>query len=143
MSRVQTLRQRVIPILIFLALGVVDASAQETHLRTLAGRSPAGDADGTGGNARFNVPTGIAVNSSGTLYVADSHNCFIREVTPAGVVTRFAGTIIGDSPCGSGDGPGNVAQFSFAQGIAVDNTGTLYVADTFNHTIRKITAAGV
>ena len=134
----RVLGQWVIRMLILLALGVADASAQETHFRTLAGASPAGDNDGTGGNARFNVPTSIAVNSAGTLYVADSHNCFIRAVTPAGVVTRFAGNIDGDSPCGSGDGPGDVAQFSFAQGVAVDGTGTVYVADTFNNRIRKV-----
>jgi DNA-binding beta-propeller fold protein YncE len=129
--------------LMVLGLTAGSASAQTVDLRTLAGMSPAGDNDGTGGEARFNAPTGIAVTSSGTLYVADQQNCFIRKVTAAGEVTLFAGTIIGDNPCGSGNGAAGVAQFSFATGIAVDSTGNLYVADTNNHTIRKITPAGV
>ena len=96
--------------------------------------------DGTGGDARFNVPTGIAVNSAGTLYVTDSQNCTIRKITPAGVVTTFAGE---SGACGSADGTGNAARFSVPQGAAVDSTGNVYVADTFNHTIRKITPGGV
>ena len=120
-----------------------NASAQETWFRTMAGQSPAGDDNGTGSAARFNVPSGIAVDSSGTLYVADTHNCFIRKITPAGVVTALAGNISIEPPCGSADGPANTAQFSFPQGIAVDSTGTVYVADTNNNTIRKITPAGV
>ena len=126
-------------------LGLVapDALAQETHLRTLAGMSPAGDNDGSASEARFNAPTGVAVTASGTLYVADQQNCFIRKVTASGDVSRFAGTIIGDSPCGSANGAAGVGQLSFATGIAADSAGNLYVADTNNHTIRKITPAGI
>ena len=80
-----------VPVLMVFGLGVADASAQETHFRVLAGASPAGSVDGTGGDARFNVPTGIAVNSSGTLYVTDSQNNKIRAITAAGAVTTFAG----------------------------------------------------
>jgi sugar lactone lactonase YvrE len=130
-----------------LALGVLGlvaphASAQEADLRTLAGASPAGDNDGTAGEARFNAPTGIAVTASGTLYVADQQNCFIRKVTAAGEVTRFAGAIIGSGPCGSADGVAGVGQLAGATAVAADSAGNVYVADTNNHTIRKITPAG-
>jgi sugar lactone lactonase YvrE len=129
--------------LILLCLTAGSASAQFVDMRTMAGISPAGDEDGTGADARFNAPTGVAVDAAGNIYVADQQNCFIRKVTPAGVVTRFAGTIFGDSPCGSENGPGDAARFSFANGVATDSAGNVYVADTFNNKIRKITPAGV
>jgi len=119
------------------------ASAQFVDMRTMAGVSPAGDADGTGTQARFNAPTSVAVDAAGNVFVADWQNCFIRKVTQAGVVTRFAGTIVGDNPCGSTNGAGDAAQFSFAYGVATDSAGNVYVADTFNNTIRKITPAAV
>ncbi len=106
----------------------------------LAGASPAGDNVGTGSDARFNNPTAIAVDGSGTLYVTDAANCRIKKVTAAGVVTDLAG---GEMGCGNADGAGDVAKFSNPSRIAIDNVGTLYVTDTFNHTIRKITTAGV
>ena len=106
----------------------------------LAGASPAGDSSGPGGQARFNNPTDVAVDGSGTLYVADASNCRIKKVTAAGVVCAF---FIGQPSCGSANGTGDAAQFSDPSRIAIDNLGTLYVTDTFNHTIRKIPAAGV
>lgn len=128
-------------VLLILSVAVVDVAAQgSTHFRTLAGISPAGDQIGTGSAARFNVPLGLAVDSSGNLYIADMGNCALKKSTPAGVVTAFAGYQVG---CGSTDGPSSVATFSGPQGVAVDSTGTVYVADTFNQTIRKITPAGV
>ena len=134
------LRQWVIPVLILLGLSVADASAQERDFRVLAGRSPAGSVDGTGGNALFNVPTSIAVNSSGTLYVTDSQNYVIRRITPAGVVITFAGNA---GSFGSTNGMGSAARFGAPQGAAIDSVGNVYVADTFNHTIRMITPGGV
>jgi sugar lactone lactonase YvrE len=109
-----------------------------TTLAGLAG-SP-GSADGTGSAARFNVPTGVAVDSAGNVYVADSGNCTIRKVTPAGVVTTLAGLA---GSVGSADGTGSAARFSNPSGVAVDTNGSVYVADYANHTIRKITSAGV
>jgi sugar lactone lactonase YvrE len=123
--------------LMVLGLMAVNASAQQVDFRTMAGMSPAGDSDGTGGAARFNAPTGVAVDAAGNVYVADQENCRIRKVTAAGVVT----TIGGD--CGAADGTATAAQFSFPMGVATDNAGNVYVADTFNFTIRKITPAGV
>ena len=84
-----------------------------------------------------------AVDAAGNVYVADQQNCFIRKVTPAGVVTRFAGTIVNNNPCGSTNGAGDVAQFNGPNGVATDSAGNVYVADTFNNKIRKITPAGV
>jgi prepilin-type N-terminal cleavage/methylation domain-containing protein len=106
---------------------------------TLAGLGTAGYSDGTGAAAQFNTPTGVAVDSSGTMYVADYANNRIRKMTPAGVVSTLAGS----GTTGSSDGTGAAAQFSYPRGVAVDSSGTMYVADYANHRIRKITPAGV
>lgn len=106
---------------------------------TLAGHpQSSGYADGSGQSAQFNMPLGIAVDKTGNLYVADAGNNAIRKVTPQGLVTTLAG-----SSFGSADGMGKSAQFNNPQGITVDNDGNVYVADTGNFTIRKVTAAGV
>jgi sugar lactone lactonase YvrE len=110
---------------------------------TLAGHGlQHGMVDGTNSSALFNDPQGgIAVDAAGNLYVADSVNNSIRLVKPIGtnwVVTTIAGSL---SP-GSADGANGAARFNSPQGIAVDATGKLYVADTLNNTIRKITPAG-
>jgi hypothetical protein len=109
-------------------------------ITTLAGNAPMGSVDGTGGAARFNSPNGVAIDGSGNLYVADTDNDTIRKVTPAGVVTTFAGNA-GNS--GSADGAGSAAQFNSPYGVAVDGSGNVYVSDTGNNTIRMITPAGV
>ncbi len=108
---------------------------------TLAGQAGlSGNSNGTGSAARFNRPQGVAVDSTGTVYVADTGNNTIRQITPAGVVTTLAGLA---GSFGSLDGTGSAARFGGPQGIAVDGTGTLYVADTGSSTIRKITAGAV
>ncbi len=107
---------------------------------TLAG-SRYGFADGTGTTARFDSPRAVAVDDSGNLYVADTNNNRIRKITPAGVVTTLAGDTWGH--VGSVDGTGSDALFNSPQGITVDGGGNVYVADTSNHKIRKITPAGV
>jgi sugar lactone lactonase YvrE len=107
---------------------------------TLAGTvGSSGAVDATGPNARFNQPTGIAVDSSGNLYVADSGNNQIRKVTSLGVVTTIAG-IAGVS--GVQNGPGTNATFSSPQCVARTSAGIIYVADYGNHTIRRINASG-
>src|SRR5215470_10182099 len=90
--------------------------------------------------ARFNSPSGVAVDSAGNVYVADQGNDTIRKVTAAGVVTTLAGTA---GITGSADGTGAAARFNAPFGVAVNGAGIVYVADSFNQTIRKITAAGV
>ncbi len=108
---------------------------------TLAGTAgQAGSADGTGAAARFKTPYGVAVDSSGNVYVADTGNDTIRKITPAGVVTTLAGTA---GAAGSTDGTGAAARFRNPLGVAVDSSGNVYVADSTNDTIRKITPAGV
>lgn len=138
-----------------------------------------GFADGTGGAARFSYPSGVTVDTSGNVYVADSANGAIRKIPPDGTVTTLAsgfnwpnsvavdsagnlyvadtfdstirkitpdGTITilaGNSrQSGSADGAGSAARFSWPRGVAVDSAGNVYVADTDNFTIRKITPDG-
>jgi sugar lactone lactonase YvrE len=107
---------------------------------TLAG-SPglAGSADGTGTNARFNQPDGIAVDAAGNLYVADTGNATLRRITPAGVVATIAGSPVNR---GNQDGQGGAASFSSPGGIALDSLGILYLADATNATIRQVTPGG-
>ena len=100
----------------------------------------AGLVDGTGRAALFSSPAGVALDAAGNAYVADTGNNVIRKVTPDGVVTTFAGSP--SAAAGTADGQGPAAAFNHPQGIAADADGTLYVADTGSHTIRKITADG-
>lgn len=113
---------------------------QSGTVTTLAGAAEqAGSIDGVRNTARFFSPQGIAVDISGTLYVADTNNHTIRVLTSAGAVSTIAGAA---QIIGSTDGMGVNARFYFPQGVAIDSLGNLYVADTMNHTIRKITPAG-
>jgi sugar lactone lactonase YvrE len=105
------------------------------YVTTVAGSAGlTGTADGQGAAARFMQPFGIAVDSGGTLYVADSQNQLIRKITSGGLVSTLAGT----NSIGYGDGQGTNASFSYPIGIAVDNAGDVYVADSGNSTIRLI-----
>jgi len=114
-------------------------------VRTLAGMAGTGLQDGASASARFLFPSGVAVGATGAVYVADAFNHRIRVVSPQGVVSTLAGS----GPSGNvpadhhADGPGSSALFSNPQAVAVDGQGNVYVADTDNHRIRKITAAGV
>ncbi len=105
----------------------------------LAGTGVAGRTDGPGPTAQFDSPQGIAVSAQGTVYVADTNNNLIRTITPAGVVSTWAGA----AGFGLQDGPVATARFFLPAGLALDQQGTLYVADTYNNRIRKITAQGV
>jgi len=109
-----------------------------TTLAGLAGTT--GSTDGTGSAARFRSPTGITVDSTGNVYVADTDNETIRKITSAGVVTTVAGQA---GRSGSADGTGTAAQFASPSDVNLDGAGNVYVADTDNELIRKITPAGV
>lgn len=112
---------------------------------TLAGSAGSeGVVDGAGSAARFYDPQNLAIDTSGNLYVADGQGNVIRKVTPAGVVSTFAGagSAGGPGPAGSADGSGSAAEFNDPTGIAVDILGNVYVADAGNNTIRKITPGG-
>ncbi len=107
---------------------------------TLAGlANVTGNTNGTGSAARFNHPTGVTVDAAGTVYVADYYSYNIRKITPSGTVSTFAG---GGIP-GNTDGTGSNARFFYPAGVAVDASGTVYVAENYSNTIRKITPAGV
>jgi sugar lactone lactonase YvrE len=110
-----------------------------TTVTTFAGSTTAGYLNGSGTGALFSGPQGLAADASGNVYVADNFNNVIREISPAGVVTTFAG----DGNPGYTDGAAASAEFYGPQGIAIDAQGNLYVADVGNNVIRKITSAGV
>ncbi len=100
---------------------------------TLAGSS-AGRQDGVGAAARFNGPNSLTIDTDGNLFVADAFNSLIRRVSPSGLVTTYAGGTAGYS-----DGYGAAAAFNRSFGISIDGAGNLYLADTDNNRIRKIT----
>jgi sugar lactone lactonase YvrE len=97
-----------------------------------------GFADGTGSSAAFNTPSGLVIDSSSNLYVADTSNNRIRKVTREGAVS----TIAGDGNAGYLDGPAAQAQFNGPIGVAVDARGNVFIADTYNDRIRKLDANG-
>jgi hypothetical protein len=104
---------------------------------TLAGSASgsAGSSDGYVNAAQFNQPTGVAVDSAGNLFVADSNNDTLREVTPSGLVTTIAGS---PGVTGSVDGLCANARFYTPADVAVDARGVVYVADNVNNTLRRI-----
>ncbi|VAW66703.1 hypothetical protein MNBD_GAMMA08-2516 [hydrothermal vent metagenome] len=110
-------------------------------LSVIAGKEDQqGEADGVGEQARFQRPTDITRDKAGNLYVVDSFNYTIRKITPEGKVTTLAGKA-GQS--GVLDGVGAEARFHTPKGITVDSHGNIYVAEYYEHVIRKITPTGV
>ncbi len=128
------------------ALWVADASNHRVRrvtaagvTTTLAGTSNWGSNDGNGSGAWFDTPNAVTVDLTGEGYVADTNNNLVRLVTPAGDVTAIAGS---DVAAASTDGAGRAARFSGPKGIAITDDGTIYVADSGNHTIRRFGSAG-
>ena len=112
-------------------------------ITTVAGNGSAGYS-GDGGpatSAQLSLPAGVAVDGSGNLYIADSGNNRIRKVSATGIITTVAGN---GSPGYSGDGgPATSAQLNQPAGVAVDASGNLYIADSSNNRIRKVSATGI
>lgn len=105
---------------------------------TLAGSGFTDFTSGNGLSASFYGPYGVTVDTAGTVYVADTWHHMIRKIAPNGDVTTFAGNLT----AGSNDGMGTAASFKYPYGLAFDAAGILYVADTYNEKIRKITPDG-
>jgi sugar lactone lactonase YvrE len=110
---------------------------------TLAGTGAPGYVDGPGGQAQFNGPHDIAVGADGTVYVLDTFNYRVRRISPDGTVSTMAGGgEVGPDQGDYVDGPATVARFTYATGIAVDASGTVYVADSYNARIRAVSPTG-
>ena len=112
--------------------------APDGSVARFAGSGSAGSSNGIGSAASFHSPYGVAIDAQGYVYIADTLNQCIRKISPSGVVSTLAG--IGTR--GSVDGSPAVASFSDPQGVAVDARGNVYVADTGNNSIRKISPSG-
>jgi hypothetical protein len=106
---------------------------------TLAGHPTTGYVDGPASEALFNNPRGIAIDTDDNIYVADTANHVIRKISAQGLVTTLAGS---PGNPGSEDGIGSGARFAFPKGVCVDAAANVYVADTENQTLRKITPTG-
>jgi len=109
------------------------------EVSTLAGSGTAGFADRQGREAQFDNPFGVAVDSKGNIYVADTFNHRIRKITPKEGGRWEVSTLAGSSTEGFADGQGRAAQFKRPYGVDVDSKGNIYVADYYNHSIRMIT----
>jgi len=120
-----------------IAVAVVDAQAQ-VRVESFAGSGQAGFADSDGQVGQFNRPHGLAIDGKGNIYVSDRGNHAIRVVTPFGDIR----TLAGNGKEGNADGVGAAASFKQPIAVAVDKTGSVYVADRDNHVVRAIDPSG-
>jgi sugar lactone lactonase YvrE len=132
---------RLVTLTLLCLLGIWPGAAQPITVTTFAGpQEVPGVSDGQATEARFRTAVGLAVDSQGNVYVADQYNHSIRKVSPSGAVSTLAGHFY--LP-GQADGSGSVARFDFPRGVATDAADNVYVADTYNDRIRKITPQGM
>ncbi|HEX3797459.1 MAG TPA: hypothetical protein VH413_02065 [Verrucomicrobiae bacterium] len=106
---------------------------------TFVGKSGRGSVDGIGSAAQFGGPAGVVLDTNGNIYATDNPDNEIRMITPAGVVTTIAGY---SDTQGTNDGLGSNARFNSPFGITIDSAGNLYVADSYNFAIRKLSLSG-
>jgi sugar lactone lactonase YvrE len=114
--------------------------SSDGNVSTFAGSGNAGATDGSGADASFYYPSSVAVDPFGNVYVAESSNHLIRKISASGQVTTMAGSV---RVTGSSDGVGVAARFNSPYGIAVNGSGDVFVSDSYNHTIRRVTSSGV
>jgi hypothetical protein len=114
------------------------SSRQPSSMQVLAGSGSYGFADGAGAAAQLNLPHGVTVDGEGSIIIADYGNNRVRKITADGTVSTLAGS----ESEGLADGAGTAAQFSTPFGVAVDGEGSIIIADTWNHLVRKITPDG-
>jgi uncharacterized protein (TIGR03437 family) len=110
---------------------------------TIAGAGAAGSSgdNGSASTAKLNAPLGVAADLAGNIYVADTGNHIVRRIDPAGIITTIAGT--GEHGFSGDNGPGTRARLDTPSAVAVDVNGNVYIADTGNHVIRRVSTAGV
>ncbi len=113
--------------------------SQTGGVTTYVGNGTAGLVNGSGTGAELNLPSDMAVDASGNLYISEKGNNIIRKVAPGGSVSTFAG----NGTAGYKEGAADVAEFNGPAGIVIDDVGNLYVSDSQNNVIRKITPAGL
>ncbi len=124
-------------------IGATQTHATAQNINTIAGNGTGGySGDGAAAStAEVNTPWGLAVDGAGNILIADAGNSRIRKINAAGVISTIAGT--GTSGFAGDGGQATAAQLSNPQGIAVDGSGNIFVADAGNNRIRKIAPSGV
>lgn len=142
-KRVCTVFAAAAVVLCRLFAGAGAASAAVGDINTIAGTGTAGFS-GDGGPAtaaQLNVPIGVVKDAAGNIYIADMGNNRIRKISPSGIITTIAGN--GAFAYSGDDGPATSASLKSPYAVAVDTAGNVYIADTFNHRIRKVDTSGV
>jgi uncharacterized protein (TIGR03437 family) len=130
-------------------LYVADTSNQRVRVvsggqvSTFAGNGTAGYSGDAAAatSAEIDNPVGVAVDAQGNVYISDTSNSVVRKVSPAGTITTFAGSVDSQGAYSGDGGPANVAGLNQPEGLALDSSGNLYIADTGNNVIRKVTVS--
>jgi hypothetical protein len=118
----------------------VDVATTNDTITTVAGGGPGGY-DNIATHANLSSPRGVALDAAGNLYIADQEHNTIRKVDTNGMISTVAGT--GNGGFGGDGGPATGASLQFPFGVAVDRSGNLFIADLFNHRIRKVDTNGI